>query len=125
MRFAIPTDDRVRLADHFGRAAEFAVFEATEGKATLVGFRPNHHTHTGPHDLGEGHGVGHSHDFDEPLGDVQAVICHGLGMRAREALKRFGARVIFTAEEDLERAAGAFARGELSEADPSCECSHP
>lgn len=130
MRIAMPTDDRKTLAAHFGRAGEFAVYEASNGEALLVEFRTNMHTHghghghEGGHDHADGKGHGHSHDFDRPLGGVDVVICRGLGKRAREAVERIGAALHFTREDDLPTIASMFLNGKLEDTGPGCGCDH-
>jgi predicted Fe-Mo cluster-binding NifX family protein len=122
MRIAIPTDDRQTLAAHFGRAAEFAVYEAGEGGANLIEFRPNLHVHAAGHGQGAGgQGARAGGDFEQGLAGVDALICRGMGRRAEEACAAMGIRVVFTNEDGLDETAKKFARGELAESDPSCE----
>jgi len=107
MKIAMPTDDRKSLAGHFGRAAEFAIYEAAAREAEFVEYRPNVHVHHGgAPGPAAGHGADHTHDFEEGLAGVEVLICRG------------------TAEEYLDDVAAKFARGELAEADPSCGCGH-
>ena len=119
MKIAMPTDDRKELATHFGRAAEFAVYETAEGEARLLEYRPNIHVHSGTN---SGHGAGHTHDFGEGLAGVDVLICRGMGPRAADACADMGVRVVFAAEDVLDDVAAKFARGELAETDPSCGC---
>ncbi len=119
MKIAMPTDDRRELAAHFGRATEFAIYEAAEGEARLLEYRPNVHVHSGA-DLG--HGAGHTHDFGEGLAGVDVLICRGMGPRAADACADMGVRIVFAAGDGLDDVAAKFARGELVEADPSCGC---
>lgn len=121
MQIALPTDDRTNVAEHFGRAAEFAVYEIGEGEARLVEHRPNYHAHAGgPHAAGGGHG--HSRDFHEGLAGVDVLICRGMGRRATEACAALGVRVFFAAGGSLDDVAARFARGELEESGASCGC---
>jgi predicted Fe-Mo cluster-binding NifX family protein len=119
MKIAMPTDDRRELAAHFGRAAEFAVYETAEGEARVLEYRPNVHVHSG---ADHGPGAAHSHDFDEGLAGVDVLICRGMGPRAADACAAMGIRVVFADEDDLDAAAKKFARGELAEGEASCEC---
>jgi predicted Fe-Mo cluster-binding NifX family protein len=124
MNVALPTDDRTTLAEHFGRAAAFAVF-AVEGKGVrFVGFRPNTHEHAEREGEACADGAGHTHDFGGPLGDVRVVICRGFGRRAQEALGALGIDVIFTAGGDLNELASRYARGELTSGAAACGCGH-
>jgi predicted Fe-Mo cluster-binding NifX family protein len=119
MKIAMPTDDRKTLAFHFGRAEEFAIYEPADGEARVLEYRPNVHIHSG---ADHGRGAAHSHDFGEGLAGVDVLICRGMGPRAADACAAMGIRVVFTDEDDLNAAAHKFARGELAEGEPSCEC---
>jgi predicted Fe-Mo cluster-binding NifX family protein len=124
MKIAMPTDDRKTLATHFGRAAEFAVYETGEGDATLSEFRPNVHVHGGERDrqgAGRHQGAGGGADFEQGLAGVDVLICRGMGRRAEEACAGMGIRVVFTNEGGLDDTAKKFARGELAEGEASCE----
>jgi predicted Fe-Mo cluster-binding NifX family protein len=124
MKIAMPTDDRKELAAHFGRAAEFAIYETAEGDATLFEYRPNFHVHAGgahSQSAGRGQGAGGGRDFESSLAGVDTLICRGMGRRAEEACAAMGIRVVFTDENGLDDTARKFARGELAEGDPSCE----
>ncbi|HUU56819.1 MAG TPA: NifB/NifX family molybdenum-iron cluster-binding protein [bacterium] len=126
MKIAMPTDDRKTLAAHFGRAAEFAVYETAGADAKLLEFRPNVHAHAaGPHGQGQGQGAGQGagagRDFEQGLAGVETLICRGMGRRAEEACAAMGTRVVFTNENDLDDTAKKFARGELAEGEASCD----
>ena len=124
MKIAMPTDDRKTLAAHFGRAAEFAVYETGDGDAKLLEFRPNVHAHAaGPQGQGADRGQGGraGRDFEQGLAGVETLICRGMGRRAEEACAAMGTRVVFTNENDLDDTAKKFARGELAEGEASCE----
>jgi predicted Fe-Mo cluster-binding NifX family protein len=116
MKIALPTDDRRTIAGHFGRCAEFAVYEIVEQGKVLVEYRPNTHIH-GHQERG-----GHAHDFGTVFGDVDCVICRGMGRRALEVVGAAGAKPVYTGESDIERAVEMFAAGELDTSDESlCE----
>jgi len=123
MKIAMPTDDRKTLAGHFGRAAEFAVYETAGSEARLLEYRPNLHVRHAAGQQGRGQQAarGGRGDFEEGLAGVDVLICHGMGQRAVEACADMGVRAVFTAEDELDDVAAKFARGELAEADPSCE----
>jgi len=124
MKIAMPTDDRKTLAAHFGRAAEFAVYETAEGEARVLEYRPNVHVHAG---AGHGQGAGRpqgaaaGRDFEQGLAGVETLICRGMGRRAEEACAAMGTRVVFTNEDALDDIANKFGRGELAEGEASCE----
>jgi predicted Fe-Mo cluster-binding NifX family protein len=124
MKIAMPTDDRKTLGAHFGRAAEFALYETAEGDATLLEYRPNLHVRGGGahgQSAGRGQGATGGRDFESSLAGVDTLICRGMGRRAEEACAAMGIRVVFTAENDLDDTARKFARGELAEGEASCE----
>jgi predicted Fe-Mo cluster-binding NifX family protein len=110
MRIALPTDDRRSISGHFGRCAEFVVYEVEGEEVKLVEYRPNTHTR------------GQAGDFGAVFGDLDYVICRGMGQRALEAIHAVGAKILYTGEPDIERAVELFAAGELDTSDESlCE----
>jgi predicted Fe-Mo cluster-binding NifX family protein len=123
MKIAMPTDDRKTLAAHFGRAAEFAVYEVADGEAKRLEHRPNLHVGhaAAQHGRGQQAAPRGRGGFEESLAGVDALICKGMGRRAEEACAALGIDVIFATEVDLDDVAGKFARGELAEGEPSCE----
>jgi len=123
MKVAMPTDDRKTLAGHFGRAAEFAIYETAEDDAKLLEYRPNLHARHGAGQCGPGQQAarGGGADFEEALAGVDVLICKGMGRRAEEACATMGGDVVFARETALDDIAAKFARDELAEADPSCE----
>jgi predicted Fe-Mo cluster-binding NifX family protein len=123
MKVAMPTDDRKTLAAHFGRAAEFAIYETGESDAELLEYRSNLHARHGAGQFGPGHppARGGGGDFEETLAGVDVLICRGMGRRAEEACAVMGIDVVFVNETGLDDTAAKFARGELAGGDPSCE----
>lgn len=110
MRIALPTDDRSTIAGHFGRCAEFAVYEVSDKETILVEYRSNTHTR------------GQAGDFGDVFGDVDYVICRGMGRRALETVHATGAKPVYTGESDIKRAVEMFSAGELDTSDESlCE----
>jgi predicted Fe-Mo cluster-binding NifX family protein len=110
MRIALPTDDRRSVAGHFGRCTEFAVYEVGGKGKILVEYRPNTHTR------------GRAGDFGAIFGDVDHVICRGMGRRALETIRAAGAKTVYTGESDIERAVELFVAGRLDTSDESlCE----
>jgi predicted Fe-Mo cluster-binding NifX family protein len=98
VRIAVATDDRVGIASHFGRCGGFVVFEVDGEKVTEVAFRENRFGHHGirnvqqeeKSDGHEGHGH-HGHErFADALQDCEAVICRGMGERAKVDLAARG-----------------------------------
>ena len=106
MRICIPTlDDRGREStpsDHFGSAPFFTFFDTeTEDYESL----PNQ-------------GADHVHGSCHPLrhlgeGDVDAVICRGLGRRAFAKLSEQGVEVFVTLERNAGDSVKALADGRL------------
>lgn len=126
MRIAVPTDDGVSIAEHFGRCAAFLVFEIGNGQITSRQTRSNqaHECHGGAggeaHDCGaQGHG-----GIVSRIGDCQAVVCGGMGQRAAEALRAGGILpVIAQPGGPAEVAVLAYAAGTLKPASGSfCRC---
>lgn len=62
MKIAIATDDRINIAQHTGRAAEFAIFAIENGTVVNTEYLKNDHTH---HDHHHEHGdLKHGHDHN-------------------------------------------------------------
>jgi predicted Fe-Mo cluster-binding NifX family protein len=125
MKIAIPTEDGVHIASHFGRCRQFLVFEVADGGVAAAeprsnqgcGHAPGSHDHTVPH----------SHQgIMDTLQGCQMVFCAGIGAGAVEALRANGIEVVFvepsgTAEEMV----AAYQAGTLRTSSASaCQCHH-
>ena len=130
MRIAIPTDDGVSVAAHFGRSAAFLIFSVEDGLIQSQELRPNagQHSHvpgacqTGAHPDG-----GHDHGrIIDSLSGCEVVICAGMGWRAAEALKSNGVKqILMTEAGPAADAVSAYLAGTLaSGSDGFCRCSH-
>ncbi len=129
MRIAIASDDGTRIAAHTGRCACLVIFEVADGKATRVDCRANTFT---AHARGEcagdaAPGAAHSHHAHGPLvdavADCQALITRGLGPRLVADLAARAIDAYVCNVDQVEEAAGRYARGELPRAArPSCGC---
>jgi len=129
MRIAVPTDDGVSIAAHFGRSAGFLVFDVADGKIQGQAMRPN----AGQHTSGEGtacqHGAGGGHDHGAIVASLDGcdlVICGGMGARAAEALKAGGVKQILMAEPGpAVDVVNAYLQGTLAVRQAGfCCCSH-
>jgi len=128
MRIAVPTDDGVSIAQHFGRAAAFLVFEIEGGQITDRQMRPNQgeECHNGgaggEHVCGaQGHG-----GIVERIGDCQMVLCGGMGQRAANALQVNGiSPVVVQPVGSAEETVAAFLAGKVTPLSGSlCSCHH-
>ena len=128
MKIAVASTDGVSISPHFGRSRSFIVFEVVGGRIANRELRPNSHTaHAqgkcddgGEHD----HGQAHSHaDIVKALSDCQVVLCHGMGWRAAEDLKRAGIQAfVLEIEASPDEAVQAFLSGEVKAGGPFCHC---
>lgn len=128
MKIAIPTDDRVNMAAHFGRAAEFAIFSVDGNEVSEPEYRKNEHSHGAgqghEHGTGQGQGRGQSQDFHGPLAGVNVILCGGMGQRAQQALEEMGIQALFCSPGKLEQLTTAFAEETLKTGEPSCDRRH-
>ena len=123
MKIAVATTDGERVARHFGRAPQYAVFEVEGGRVSGVEHRakPGHREFAqshGPRDEGEEHG--HAREADAkhlamtaPVADCSAVIAGGMGGGAFAAIREAGLEAVITDETDARSAALRYAAGDL------------
>ncbi len=71
MKIAIPTNDRINLAERSGRAAEFAVYTIGSNGVKSVEYLVNSHEHT--HHGGGEHHHGHA-EHNHGHGDIVALL---------------------------------------------------
>lgn len=111
LRIAVPTDGNNNVFGHFGKAAEFTLYEFKENE--LVG-------KTVLNSKGEGHGAAVEMMKREK---INAVICGGIGMEAMEGLMAGGILVIPGTAGDADVSVAAYLDGSLNEnAKATCEC---
>lgn len=110
LRIAIPTDGNNNVFGHFGKAAEFTLYEIKDnelvGKAILSA-------------AGEGHGKNVEMMKREK---INVVICGGIGMEAMEGLMTGGILVIPGTSGDADVAAAAYLDGSLQENGGKATC---
>jgi predicted Fe-Mo cluster-binding NifX family protein len=116
MKLCIPTDDRNGLdaivSDHVGRCAYLTLVDTASGE--LVAVIANNHGHEGhgtcnPLRLLEGH-------------EIDALVCHGMGRRARANLEGAGLEVLCTKDRTVRLVMEAAERGALPPLQPGQEC---
>lgn len=130
MKIAVPTNDGLSIAEHFGRSAGFLIFQTENGQITSREMKENtaQHTHA-QSSCGSHAGQAGVHDHTAILSALtgcDVVICAGMGWRAAEALKQAGVRdVIVTRPGPVEEPVRAYLKGELTGRSESfCQCSH-
>lgn len=117
-RLVIPTDDQngTEIADHFGRAAFFAVIDVDDdGKTTAMNIRPNTGEHSG--------GRGHAHDNVLVL-NPQVVIVQGMGPRGIMSFQEQHIAVLQSNSRSVQDIVAAFTRHELQELTEGCADAH-
>ena len=122
MKIAVPTNDGLSIAEHFGRSAGFLLFETENGQITSRQMKENtaQHTHAQSSCGNQAESAG-AHDHTTivtALAGCDVVIC--------DALKQAGVReVIVTRPGPVEEPVQAYLRGELTGTSESfCRCSH-
>ncbi len=130
MKIAVASTDGVDISQHFGRSSCFIIFEVGQNGIMRLETRENNGVHHHEHDPGEcqsrGEHSGHDHSvFASILKDCEAVICHGMGMRAAQALAAGGIIPYAIADECTpEEAVTMLAEGRLQAGQGFCSCSH-
>jgi len=91
MKIAIPTDDRINIANRTGRAIEFAIYTLENGIVQNVEYKKNthHHEEGEHHHHGEGQGHhGHSHaDMVEQLKGIDVFLVSHLGSHFKDEVE--------------------------------------
>lgn len=122
MKIAVVTDDGVTIAQHFGRAKYYQVFEIDDGAIKGSERRPKagHHVEGAEHH--REHEGTHGHDHGDPaihnamlsnVADCEALIARGMGWGAYEAMKEAGLKPYITDIESAEEAVKAYISGKL------------
>ena len=129
MKIAVPSDDSINIARHFGRASGFKIFEIENNSIKESGYRKNTFTghskglHVEHHNHGE-HEHHHSHQgILEGLVDCEVVIAGGMGRRAYNDLAKAGKQVFVTQVKNAEEAVKSYLSKELEHNDEIC-CEH-
>ncbi len=110
MRIAIPYENG-QIFQHFGHTEQFKLYDVEDGKIVSAQIVDTN---------GSGHGAlaGFLHG-----GQVDALICGGIGMGAQNALAEAGIRLYAGVQGSADAAAQALAAGSL-DYDPNARCDH-
>jgi len=104
IKIAIPTNDRITLAERSGRAKEFMVAEVENGLILRSEFRKNSHDHK--HEEGESdddHNHNHN-DLVALLSDCKYLLVKIIGKHFKRDLSAAGKIFITTKVENIEEA---------------------
>lgn len=127
MKIGIASDDGKVICPHFGRTLGFVIVEIEDGKEKSREFREN--TFTGHAMNRAAGGNGHHGESDRrpgilgALGDCEAIIANGMGMKIYNALGSAGIKAIITNETGVDKAIELYIAGELDD-NPDRGCSH-
>jgi predicted Fe-Mo cluster-binding NifX family protein len=115
MKIAIASNDKRKIASHFGKAKGFVIVEVEGKNVRTRDYRPNTFT---AHARGL---EGAEYEYHEhgpilnALSDCQVVISHGMGRRLYDDLATAGVRVFVTHETDVQRALDLYLNGQLDD----------
>lgn len=113
MKFALPSDDKISLSAHPGRAKGFLVYHSEKGDCELLEYRPctpesscgdSGHGRRG-HSHENGHGDGRHSQLLSVLEDCDAVVALGMGPRLQQFFSQHQIQVFFTRDRSVERVA--------------------
>ena len=119
-RIVIPTEDQkglsAQLAEHFGRAAYYAVVEIDEkGEVSNVRTAPNSSEHAG--------GMGFAHDNILAL-KPSAIIVYGMGPRGLSTFQNAGIAVLRANSNSVGEVVAAYKDNKLQELTEGCQHAH-
>lgn len=128
MKIAVPSEDKISIARHFGRANGFIIFEIENNEIKEKEYRKNsftghmqglHVAHQNNHE----HGHHHSHEgILSGLADCEVIIAGGMGRRAFNDLDKAGKKIFVTKLSNAEEAIQSYLANELEHNDGSfCE----
>ncbi|MDH4155795.1 MAG: NifB/NifX family molybdenum-iron cluster-binding protein [candidate division Zixibacteria bacterium] len=99
------------VCDHFGSAACFTLYDATNDTIGIVENRNAHHSH------------GTCHPMNQLAGyDIDCVVCSGIGRRAILALRGEGIKVYHSNSKKVKEVIAKIRANELTEVDPARAC---
>ncbi len=138
MKIAIPSNDKINIAGHFGRTKGFVICEIDNQEVIKKEYKENNFTgHAkGKHSEGEHehheHHEHHKHEHDEhhshkgifdAIGDCRMVIAGGMGRRLYDEFQQKNINVFVTKEKNIDNALNLFFDGNLDNNPNKC-CSH-
>ena len=125
MKVGIASNDKLSIAQHFGRTKGFVIAEIEDGKVQSKDYRINdftHHSQQGGHEHQSGHG--HSHgSILKALKDCRVVIARGMGKRIYDDLRSAQIESCITDIPEVDRALTAYISGTLVD-NPGKGCTH-
>ncbi|MDH7517808.1 MAG: NifB/NifX family molybdenum-iron cluster-binding protein [Candidatus Thermoplasmatota archaeon] len=107
MKIAVASDDRITIADHFGRATGFVVFEIQNNEIVKQEYREN---------IGKSTGGCQSCDHEtmiKNIKDCAMVISYGMGRRIYNDLMKNNIQPVVTNEKSVVDAINKFIKNEL------------
>ena len=129
MKIAVPTNDGATISEHFGRSANFLIFEIENGQIKSRELKTNgmEHSHAqGACDHHSAESKPHSHaGILAALEGCGLVICAGMGQRAAEALRNCGTQIVVAPPASAEETVVAYLAGKLTpQTERFCQCQH-
>ena len=123
MKIAIASNDETTIADHFGRARGFLVYDMDNGTVGNRQFRINNFTGHARGLQGADHSIDRHGPILEALKDCDVVISRGMGQRIYNDLRDVGIQALIVDENSAETALQLFLANKLSD-NPEKGCNH-
>ena len=102
IKIAVPTNDRLSLAERSGRAKEFAVVEMANKQISNITYRKNHHDDKHDHSHGD-HAHGHQ-DIVDALQDCTVIVGRKFGPHFAGDFHKAGIKLVLSKQESIETA---------------------
>jgi len=127
MKIAVASDDKINIANHFGRTLGFLIFDIEDQKISgkqyveniITGHSQGHHN-----EHNHEHGHHHSHiGILSALKDSQVVISRGMGRRLYVDFQQANKEVFISNEVNAEKAIELYLQGNLTD-HPEKGCCH-
>jgi len=123
MKIAIASNDETTIADHFGKARGFLIFDIRDGEISQQQFRMNNFTGHARGMQKVDHNIDRHGPILEALNDCNVVISRGMGQRIYNDLRNTGIQTLIVDENNAETALRLFMAKKLND-NPEKSCNH-
>jgi predicted Fe-Mo cluster-binding NifX family protein len=112
MKIAVPSDDQIKVASHFGRTQGFLLFTVDQNVVEPAGYRPTGATHS-TCECSTGERPARHQQMLDALAGCDVVVARGMGAHMVDDLHSCGIEVALTDIDDARAAVALFASGSL------------